>query len=465
MGAGKSTGQQQETNAGPITHVVIRCPCDEKAPGERIPQLVIEPGQPAEKLVPLQEAGTRDSRPNRTHGVLAKDQGLTLRAYTLLIWASHNANDKLTELPLAEAQHLRGWAGVRNEEHLKSTLYTLLRDSRVLEHKNGRVRIQDGVFLEVEGDADERAAIIAWAHALPEPPDATKKQQPREPDQRFTDYLATMEADIAARFQRWPAAAAAVARELRVVAPDDLAAHVTHALLHGKTGKEAVMALNAADEGMKHDATRADDRRALKSILLQVLPIATDWLPWVQEARSAVMAGANVVDLPLGTLTMAEAILAGIDCRSCRYVGDSPTGPVGGALVRKPAAEQVLVDPNGRFLLEATVGLLAGELLKRAPDAPELRNFARTRREVNEALQYHAEAIGEERLPRWLLLDDGLLAHVGDRVAIDDEARAAVAVTVLSEALPHLRILRMGEGIDGETNLALHIGGMWRKPI
>jgi hypothetical protein len=252
--------------------------------------------------------------------------------------------------------------------------------------------------------------------------------------------------------------AAALAGELGLTcAPGETARSITNALIHDKTGKQVVMALNTLDEGLKDDPSRSGDRRVIKALLWQILPFATDWRPWVLSGRAAVAQGPpKFVDLPLGTLTMAEAVIAGIDCRSCRFQADSPMGPFGGALIRKPAVhDAAFLDPDGRRFAEATAGLLAVEFFGLAPDDRRLRNYARVRRDVNEKLHYFCEAAGDERVPRWLLLDDDPLGGAG----------TVVVVAALGKELPHLRVLRMGEGIDGETNLALHIGRMWRKGI
>jgi hypothetical protein len=276
----------------------------------------------------------------------------------------------------------------------------------------------------------------------------------------FSEDLRALEANVFAQMERLPSdivGLVATKLGLSSSAPGEVKRDVVRALVFTKTGKEVVLSLHAVDEGLKGDISRASDRRILKQLLWFLLPFATDFRPWVISGRSALASGKRFVDLPLGTFTMAEAVIAGIDNRPCRYERDTERGPVGGALVEMPAASMALsLDPTGQRLAEATVGRLAVEFFHLAPDATELRNYAKMRRDVDETLQYFEEAFGEERVPRWLLLD-------GEQVP--SEKNAAVAVAVLGKELPHLRMMRKGDGVDGETNLAKHIGSYWRITI
>ncbi len=162
---------------------------------------------------------------------------------------------------------------------------------------------------------------------------------------------------------------------------------------------------------------------------------------------------------------MAEAILAGIACRPCKYTTPGKVGPSGEAIVRKPVIAGAFVDLQHLHLTEATVGILAVQLLKRSPnEALAPAKFEVNRADVDEALQYYNEdAIGEDRVPRWLLLDDELLAQPGEHAQPDGQKSIPVAVAVLGRAIPRIRILRMGKGVTGEIGLAFNIGAMWRK--
>lgn len=443
-----------------ITRVVIRCKRDAAKPGGRRAELVVEPGG---KVREFHDEDHRDKLSHRTHGVFAEMQCPSLQTYSLLIWLATRETSR-SRLDLQEVKRLRGWEGVTTERGIPTALKRIIGDSKVLGCTNDRAWIQEGVQVVFEPEA-ERDEILRWADISgapageapppPKPPGASE-------DPRFARYLAKLEADITAQLRRMPQITLALASELRLsVTEGDSAPRIARALLHEKTGRETVMALNVVDEDMRDDATRLGDRRILRRILLQALPVASDWRPWVQKGRSALASGEKFVDLPLSNLTMAEAILAGMDCRPCRYETEGPIGPLGPAIIRLPAADGAFMDR----LAEATVGLLAVQLLGLSPDAAELRDHVRIQRRVNEALQFYTEVTGDKYLPRWLLVDDELLGHVGKRAEGKQDHRVAAAVAVLSKELPFLRILRLGDGVEGETNLALHIDAMWRKHI
>jgi Trypsin-like peptidase domain len=282
-------------------------------------------------------------------------------------------------------------------------------------------------------------------------------------DERLAKDLIKLEAAVAARLQALPLVAAWLAGKLGLdPAPADCAASVARVLVHGKAGRDVMKALNEVDEELKEDATRVGERRAIEGLTWQLLPFATDWQAWVLKGRSELAHGATFVDLPLGTETIAEAVLAGIDCRPCRYKADGRPGPSGGAILHEPAAAAApFLDPDGHRFAEATVGLLAVSFFGLAPDAPDLRNYARVRQRVNGALEYYRfDAVGDERLPRWLLLD----AELPGGPERGGE-RTTMAVAVLGKELPHLRILRLSEEFKDETILALHVGRMWRERV
>ncbi|MEP7120585.1 MAG: hypothetical protein ABJE95_06740 [Byssovorax sp.] len=313
--------------------------------------------------------------------------------------------------------------------------------------------------------ADVFRSALAWIRrpvvaqtAAPATPEPTRAPPPT--DAKFATYLDMIEKDVAAQLARMPRVLALLAERLGV--PSAL---VARALLHEKSGKEMVMALNATDEDLKDDATRIAERRALKGILLQLVPVASDWRSYAIDGRARLAAGERFIDLPLANLTVAEAVLAGIACRACQFVSDAPRGPSGAALLRMPAASAFYIDPKHARLVEATVGLVAIHLFNLSPDARELRDPERLRRDVDVMLHHdHEEAIGDARCPHWLLLDDDVLAHDG-KSGEPAQQRVAMAVAALGEKLPHLRILSLGEGADDELPYALHIRDMWRKQV
>ncbi|MFO0759348.1 MAG: hypothetical protein U0359_22840 [Byssovorax sp.] len=308
-----------------------------------------------------------------------------------------------------------------------------------------------------------RERILAQRDAPAKEPARDRGEVPA-PDALLRDDLRKLEAQIAAQLF----SAAELTRALLAVLqlslePGKEAEQVARALVHVKKGEEVVKALCLVHDQLSEQPGQRDNRQLAQRLVWQVLPFATDWRAWVEVGRAKLAGGEAFVDLPLANETLAEMILAGIDCRACRYEKDSPRGPLGGALLRKPAAARApLLDLTGQRLVEATVGHLATKLLGLSPDDPRLRDHERMRADVDEALEYYADAVGEDRLPRWLLLDNEILVHM-DLAAGDGERRTAVAVGALGQALPHLRILRGGPGLPGEQRLALHIGGMWRR--
>lgn len=341
-------------------------------------------------------------------------------------------------------------------------LIAFLRENLPLVTRGSRTSRRRGPS-EKTGTPPQRSEKEADTRA---PEDPREPESSPAPDSSLQRHLADLEADVARQLRGLPEAAAKLAVALGVAPTNEhLSTTVTRSLIHEKTGKQAVMALNVADEALKLETGRLAERRALRKLLLQTLPFTADWRPYVRRGRAALAQGtARFVDLPLGTDTMREAMLAGIDLRSCRYEIDDPQkGPSGKALLRSSAADRAFIAP--RRLAEATVGLLAIQLFGLSPDDPALQNHAAMRTRVNDALQFYSEVAGDEYLPRWLLVDDELLDHIGTPLEAAPSKRLALAVAVLSGELPHLRILCPGAGVDGETYVALGVGALLRKPL
>lgn len=302
------------------------------------------------------------------------------------------------------------------------------------------------------------------------PPSEETKRGP-EPDERvrlrdFSAFLQELEAELTAMLTRSPAAHAALANKLGLDGKRISARETAGALMHKTAGKDVIIALNSADEALKGDATKAHERRALKQMMLYVLPAATDFRHYVAEARAKLRAGAPHVDLPLGTKTLAEAILAGVDCRPCRFVESGPRGPMGDALVPMPVAAEAFFDggrKKGARFIESLVGLFAIHVLHLAPDERELRDHEHMCQLVNDQLDYYRESPREYH-PRWFLVDERVLdqfrAHAGD----GSEPCLQEAVMVIRGALPALRVARLGRVLPGEHTFALHIGELFGQP-
>lgn len=159
-----------------IRRVAILCPSDTRNPAKRIPKLVVGPATPDEQTVTIdiEEGDTRGSGENRTHGVFSSSQPPKLQAYTLLIFLLERQMARCSpneQLPLDKVRELRDWQGVKTVQSLVTALYRIAGDSDVLETKNGRAWIRDGVTVVIEPEG-ERDAIFAWArkpHDVSEP--------------------------------------------------------------------------------------------------------------------------------------------------------------------------------------------------------------------------------------------------------------------------------------------------------
>ena len=247
-------------------------------------------------------------------------------------------------------------------------------------------------------------------------------------DARLADDLAKLEAKIAAQLQALPRVVDALAEKLALGDDPRDARRVARALVHERTGEAIVVAFLQVDEDLKDDAARVEDRRAVKNLTWQVLPFATDWRALLLRGRAALANGSAFVELPCSKPDDGGGHPRGHRLRrSCRYVDEGARArmPAGNAVVRLPAiAEAPFFDHDGKRLVEATVGHLAVMLLGLAPDDARLRrNDTELRREVDEALQYASEAVGDDRLPRYFLMDDETLREVGSAPA--EQARGS----------------------------------------
>lgn len=279
-------------------------------------------------------------------------------------------------------------------------------------------------------------------------------------DEELADNLRDLEADVRDALRGLPRALGFLAKELGVSSSaGDLAEETTRALVYTKSCEEIVLALTRADERLKKEAKRSKDdayereRPALQDLLWQILPLTPDVREWVRVGRAAIRNNANFIDVPLGTFTMAEALVAGIDGRPSCYKKSSKHAPEGSALVLLPVASYApLLDHNRKGFVEAMVGVLAPRVLDVPPDASELKDESeRLRTRVNGRLKYFL-LTPRERIPPWLLWDDKAMQG----------GRLVTALAVLGDQLPYLRVLRLGEANDDEEALANLIGDMLR---
>lgn len=277
----------------------------------------------------------------------------------------------------------------------------------------------------------------------------------RPEDERLAGSVARVVDGVAGSLERRSQIAAALAQKLKVKSvPGAIAQDVAFEIVSSRSAKDVAMALNHVDAALAKNNADAEDRRAVRSLLWQILPFAVDWRQLVVLGRSTFAGGQGFIELPLRSETVAEIVLAGIDDRCCRFAPPSAGGmPVGAALVRLPAAAQTaLFDIDGTRLAELVVRQLAAEAHVETTYAryPDLRAA------VEGTLQYYArEAPEDELLPYYLLFVDADLAGNAD-----DPDLWALARTALGSELPSLRLVRLTGGsieLTHETVLAKHI--------
>lgn len=253
--------------------------------------------------------------------------------------------------------------------------------------------------------------------------------------------------------------AAATQGRLKFAASESRA-KVIDALLHALSGLELVTALNGAWADLPD---RSSQRPKLSRLLWLLLPFASDWRSWIVAGRAAFSRPEGYLDLPYSTRTVAEAVVAGVDLRTCSYQQIRRNKPEGRAILElSPLDALPVVDPEGTVFAQTAVANLALQLDVCGPGDSVLNDPKRLRREVEETLAFEIEASAPpKRLPRYLLLEEGDLQR--RQVGAGQPTYFMVAVRALKANLPSLRILRLGEGVDGETRLALHIGVMYEQ--
>ncbi len=260
--------------------------------------------------------------------------------------------------------------------------------------------------------------------------------------------LQALEATIAERLQKSPLFARALANKLP---PSDLSSVASRVV--GASGKDIAMAL--AEVYAAKDRA-AEDREIVRSLLWQILPLALDWRSLLLQVRQSLADGANAVELPLRTETIAEIVLAGVDGRHCQFAigGIKPQGV---ARVAMPASAYApFFDSDGERLVEGVVLNLCQEgdaadprqsywkrLKQGYPDPAELRTVVETK------LKKLARKDSHDYLPHYLLFIDKELRAGSDKDVGEPWAGAKAA---FSKALPSLRLVRL-KG-DGATLLA-----------
>ncbi|WP_437636226.1 trypsin-like peptidase domain-containing protein [Sorangium sp. So ce854] len=285
----------------------------------------------------------------------------------------------------------------------------------------------------------------------------------RAEDERLAGSVARVLGGVTTALERRSQIAAALARKLKVMsAPDAVAKAVADEIVRSCRAKDVAMALNHVDAALAKSNTDVEDRRVVRTLLWQILPIAIDWRQLILLGRSTFADRQSAIELPLRSETVAEIVLAGIDDRCCRFAPSAAGGvPIGAALVRLPAAAQTaLFDEDGTRLAQLIVHQLA------APAHLDVAyaRYADLRAAVEGTLHYHAhEAPEDELLPYYLLFVD---ADLGG--STDDRDLWALARGALGAELPSLRLVRMTGGaleLAHETVLANHIGAICARTL
>lgn len=302
-------------------------------------------------------------------------------------------------------------------------------------------------------------AVEPRARTEVDPPELGGAAVRRLEDERYDARVARIIDGVAATLEKRSRIAAALAQKLQLSAvPGEVARIVATEMVRVRKAGETARALNDVDSKLANDAADLEDRRAVRTILWQILPFVIDWRQLVVTGRVTLASGTNAIDLPLRTGTVAEIVLAGINEQCCKFAPLANAGmPVGAALVRLPAAAQTaLFDVDGTRLAQLIVQQLAAEVSIEA----QYTRYPDMRDAVEGTLRYHArEAPEDEILPYYLLFVD---ADLGEKEGAHD--LWALARTVIGRELPSLRLVRLtGGALQDEMVLAKHIEAIMRR--
>jgi nucleoside phosphorylase len=198
--------------------------------------------------------------------------------------------------------------------------------------------------------------------------------------------------------------------------------------------------------GLSASSDRKREVNAMCSVLFAVLPYLADWRTDL-EAGLARADGGRVIVPRFATVTVAEAIMAGLHDRRCEFIHHPEIGPCGVAMVHVPPTQQTALfkSRDGSRLREAVVEQLAAQLrIIRSGD----RDL--DRRRVNEALRIRAAGIHEEPLRYYFVYRDEAASSAGASAAWE------LVFTSLGEpqGLPRLALIRM-QGKHDDAELAI----------
>ncbi len=216
--------------------------------------------------------------------------------------------------------------------------------------------------------------------------------------------------------------------------------------------------LNHLDAELVESHGSSAVRVALRTLLWQILPMATDWKELVRRGLTTFSSRQQAIDLPLRSETLAEIVLAGIDDRCCQFApAKSNELPIGATVVRIPTlAKSALLDRDGSRLAQLIVKEFAT-----AVDLPTHDiSYDDLRTDVDAVLHYHAhDAPPKERLPYYLLFAADELQGKDKEHDLWTLARGSIG-----SALPTLRLVRLtGSANRDHTLLAKHIDSILRR--
>jgi nucleoside phosphorylase len=227
-----------------------------------------------------------------------------------------------------------------------------------------------------------------------------------------------------------------------------------------------VMQMPAADlvrcwydvfKDLPRDADRKADVETLCSVLLAVLPYLTDWRAELAEGLARGDGGRIIVPR-FATVSVAEAIMAGLSGRACEFVMLPEVGPAGAAMVQVPASQQTTLfrSRNGTRLREGVVAQLAQQLsiIRSVPPDPEL-----DRERVNETLRARAAGIHEEPVRYYLVYRD----QSADPAVSGAEWELALTGLGDSDGVPGLALIRMqGKRVKSEGEIEVLLSEILR---
>lgn len=226
-------------------------------------------------------------------------------------------------------------------------------------------------------------------------------------------------------------------------------------LVAGMSAAELVRHWLAVSRGLPGGPDRRSDIESLCAALFAVLPYLADWRADLEAGLAHADAGQVIVPR-FATVTVAEAIMAGLHGRQCEFIHHPELGHCGVAMVHVPAAQQtaLFTSRDGARLLEGVAKHLADQL-----GVPLTGDRDVDLRSVNTELRIRAAGFPEEPLQYYFVYRDEAAGPV------EPGAAWTLALTSLGDesGLPHLALVRMqGKRDHAEIDVARLVAGASR---